>query len=265
MKKLVLGIALLAMIALSVYAQQYCPENHFRAEPIWGGRAVQITGYVGNNWHVRIPHTIRGLPVVSIWDDAFRRRNLISITLPDTVLIIGSGAFADNQLTSITLPKAGMIGQGAFAGNPLARVDVTIHNGLTYIMNYAFFGAGLTSVTIPDSITSIGNWAFYRNRLTSVAIPDSITSIGNRAFYDNRLTSITIPDSVTYIGDRAFARNQLTNVTIPDSVTIIRAGAFRDNQLVNITIPRYTRILDWQDRTLFDSAVAGPGVTVTRR
>ena len=59
MKKLVLGIALMVMVAFSVPAQQNCPENHFRAEPVDGGRSVRITGYLGDNWHVRIPPTIR--------------------------------------------------------------------------------------------------------------------------------------------------------------------------------------------------------------
>ena len=142
---------------------------------------------------------------------------------------------------------------------------ITIHDGVTSIGSYAFYGCrSLTSVTIPDSVTSIGWSAFegcsgltsvtipegvtsIRERafsecrsLTSVTIPDSVTSIGGYAFYGcNGLTSVTIPTGVTSIGERAFAYcSSLTSVTIPDSVTSIGDYAFSGcSGLTSVTIP----------------------------
>ena len=110
---------------------------------------------------------------------------LTSITIPDSVISIGSRAFYDcSGLTS-----------------------VTIGNSVTSIGNYAFSGCtGLTSVTIGNSVTSIGDDAFYGcTGLTSVTIGNSVTSIGYSAFSScTGLTSVTIPNSVTSIGDYAF-------------------------------------------------------------
>ena len=147
---------------------------------------------------VEIPDEINGLPVVGIKERAFENRsNLTSITIPDSVISIGSYAFSGcSGLTS-----------------------VTIGNGVTGISYSAFYGcSGITSVTIPDSVTSIGEYAFYGcSGLTSVTIPDSVTSIGGSAFSGcSGLTSIVVPNSVTSIGKYAFEDcNSLTSITIP--------------------------------------------------
>ena len=84
---------------------------------------------------------------------------ITSVIIPNTVKIIGKGAFYENKLTSVTIPTSvTSIGEGAFSSNHL------------------------TNVTIPTSVTSIGSQAFSYNQLTSVTIPNSVTSIGKGAF-----------------------------------------------------------------------------------
>ena len=138
MRNTFISIGSTAIIALTVMliftgcvraqAQEYCPEDHFDARPIDGGRGVVISGYLGNNWHVRIPPTIRGIPVVGI-GNAFTGRNLISVTIPNSVTTIGNSAFIGNQLTSITIP-----------------------NSVTTIMPHAFYRNQLTSITIGANV-----------------------------------------------------------------------------------------------------------------
>ena len=158
-----------------------------------------------------IPHTIKGVTVTSIGEEAFYNcRSLTSVTIPDGVTSIGEDAFWNcTSLTSVTIPDS-----------------------VTSIGGYAFHNCtSLTSVTIPDSVTSIGDWAFSGCKsLTSVTIPDSVTSIGEYTFSQcTSLTSVTIPDSVTSIGGSAFSEcTSLTSVTIPDGVTSIGRGAFSD-------------------------------------
>ena len=202
-----------------------------------------------------IPHTIKGVTVTSIGDQAFYNcTSLTSVTIPDSVTSIGDRAFrCCISLTSVTIPDSvTSIGEEAFYGcwdltrltipGSVTSIDkdafcfcssltsVTIPDSVTSIGDSAFYGCeSLTSVTIPDSVTSIGSCAFYGcASLTSVTIPDSVTSIGGSAFYDcSSLTSVTIPDSVTSIGDYAFyGCESLTSVTIPDSVTSIGNCAF---------------------------------------
>ena len=74
------------------------------------------------------------------------------------VTSIGSYAFMDNQLTSVTIPDS-----------------------VTSIGSSAFRNNQLTSVTIPDSVTSIGSYAFYNNPLATASVKTG-TTLGSNAF-----------------------------------------------------------------------------------
>ena len=127
--------------------------------------------------------------------------------IPESVTVIGRGAFMGSGLTSVTIPES-----------------------VTSIDEDAFDGCSdLISITIPTSVTHIGGWAFCAcSSLTSVTIPDGLTYIADHAFYHcSSLTSVTIPESVTDIRFDAFnGCSSLTSITIPESVTSIGAGAF---------------------------------------
>ena len=111
--------------------------------------------------------------------------SLSSLVIPDSVIIIGFGAFEGcSSLRSLVIPDS-----------------------VTSIGDRAFSGCcSLESLVIPDSVTSIGDWTFSDcYSLRSLVIPDSVTSIGDYAFSDSfSLESLVIPDSVTSIGNEAF-------------------------------------------------------------
>ena len=189
--------------------------------------------------------------VVSIGDEAFRDCYILaSITIPGSVTSIGSYAFNECSISSITIGSGvTSIGDRAFSGCPnLSSITVETGNP-TYdsrdnsnaIIETATNAliVGCKNTTIPSSVTSIGDWAFSCSYdLTSITIPNSVTSIGDYAFYCTRLTSITIPNSVTSIGAKAFSYcYDLTSITIPESVTSIRDRAFQHcENLASITI-----------------------------
>jgi len=143
--------------------------------------------------------------------------------------------FFSNQLASVTLPDSvTTIGSGAFAGNPLTSLSISSGNTAfttkdSYLMSkdeklLIFYYGAEKDITVPDGVTVIGLGAFSKNQLTGVIFPDSVTAIENGAFQQNQLTSITIPDNVTTIGDQAFAENQITSITIGANVTMGRAS-----------------------------------------
>ena len=279
-KKTIWLVALMATVAF--YAcSQHDPESDFRVGPESGGNSVRIIEYVGDrdNWTVRIPPRIRGLPVTHIGEEVFRDSNLITVIIPNTVTYIGAGAFRNSNLTSVTIPNnVTHIGADAFANNQLT--SVTIGNSVTEIGSSAFANNQLTSVTIPASVTNMGIVPFYGSpgltainvapnnpsfssangvlfnrdgttllqwpagRSDSIVIPNTVTTIGRSAFNGLQLTSITIPNNVTEIGIRAFRNNRLTNVTIPNSVTIIGERAFAENDITSITIPQGVTLIE---------------------
>ena len=104
--------------------RHYASENDFEFKIIDGGTAIKITKYTGSNSDVRIPPRIRYLPVTVIGDEAFGDKSLVSgfpllypiddgtpknyltgVTIPDTVILIGEGAFKDNLLTGVIIPN----------------------------------------------------------------------------------------------------------------------------------------------------------------
>ena len=170
-------------------------------------------------------------------------KNLTSVTLPETLTVIGNSAFSGcTNLRKINIPDTVIIiGKHAFFGCSSLE-SITIPNGMTSIGNYAFNGcSSLTSITIPDSVTSVGDSAFDGcSNLTSITLPESVTIINPWTFSRcNSLTSITIPNSVTIISDSVFSGcTSLTSITIPNSVTSIGDSAFRNcSSLTSITIP----------------------------
>ncbi len=204
---------------------------------------VTITGYAGTAAELKIPSMIKGCPVTSIGDGAFKRcESLQSVEIPATVTSIGESAFSScTSLESITIPQGvTSIENGTFAECESLK-SVTIPEGVTSIGDTAFFYClSLTSVTLPSSVTSIGRSAFRMcNYLTSIEIPDGVTCISDYTFFDcGRLASITIPDGITSIGAYAFFWcNDLTSIDIPRSVTSIGDYAFNNcSGITSITI-----------------------------
>jgi hypothetical protein len=147
--------------------------------------AITITGYTGPGGAVNIPDQIGGLPVTTIGDFAFwDLTNVTSVTIPNSVISLSSGAFAGCALSS-----------------------VTIGCGVTNIGDSVFDSSGLTSVTIPNSVISIEDYAFNNcTSLTNVTISNGLTRIIGYAFAGcYGLVGVTIPSSVSFLGDGAFS------------------------------------------------------------
>ena len=158
-----------------------------------------------------------------IGDGAFSSSwNLESVAIPDGVTYIGSEAFRGSKLTSITIPNSVMdIGMGAFSDcQNLANFSgkFATDNGDAIVVNDKFIAfapkSSKSSYTIPESVTIIGDFAFCGSEnLTRISIPDSVTSIGNYAFRTcYNLSDITVGCGVQDIGYYAFSycSNQLT-------------------------------------------------------
>ena len=118
-----------------------------------------------------------------------------------------------------------------FDGGHDARnlMEVTLPEGLTYLGNYAFFGAAkLKSITLPSTLTTIGLGAFDECAgLTDITIPSDVKTIKEGAFGCTGLTSVTIPDKVETLGQDVFENcTQLTSIHIPKSVKSMGAEMF---------------------------------------
>ena len=196
---------------------------------------VKVISSLGDQYSgdIKIPEQVtyesKTYSVTAIGDCAFDGCTVTSVTIPNSVTTIGSGAFCGCEgLTSVTIP-----------------------NSVTAIGDYAFSSCnGLKSVEISNSVTTIGDGAFeWCERLTSVTIPNSVTTIGDGAFegcealpienniryagtcaveiIDRSVTSCMVKDGTTWIGPKCFEYcENLTSIEIPNSVEYFGEGAF---------------------------------------
>lgn len=116
-----------------------------------------------------------GTAILGYSEGFYNCKNLVSVTIADSVTRIEWGAFNScENLTAIRLPS-----------------------GITEIPEHAFTGCkSLTSITIPDGVTTIGSGAFANcERLNNVIIPARVNSIGKYVFQSCKsLTSLTFQD-----------------------------------------------------------------------
>ena len=196
---------------------------------------------------VNIPNHIS-----NIGDRAFYGVPLTSLTIPETLLYIGSEAFEYSQIATLTLlgtpsitdyytypvfennafnytpwwdnQSDGVVYIGYIAygykgwdGNPL---NLTFANGTKMIgSNFkSEIGGGITSVTLPDSVECVGINAFNTcSSLTSVSFGENVAYIGNEAFAYTNVTTLSLPNSIDTIFDYAFREcTNLTSVTFGD-------------------------------------------------
>jgi hypothetical protein len=158
---------------------------------------------------------------------------IVSLTLPDSVTVIGTGAIERSRLlTKVTLSKNLKYIKDAAFRFCWELQNIDLPEGLLYIGADAFRKCeSFTELKIPDSVTYIGSKAFYKCvNLKSVMLPAHITKISLGMFrHCHQLTEIVIPDDVTVIEKDAFANcYHLEKVTLPSGLKRIEDGAFAD-------------------------------------
>lgn len=193
---------------------------------------------------VVISDTYEGLPVKEIGYSAFSGcRNILSVYIPENVIIIGESAFAGCEaLSKANIPQSVLaIADFAFAACSNLK-EITLPEGITAINSGTFQGCGFSCVTIPNSVKAIAQQAFFGcNSLTEVYIPANVTSIGSDAFAwcPNVSTYEVANDNQYYCNDFSgvlYDKNMSTLIvapgkisgvyTIPDTVIDIKARAF---------------------------------------
>jgi hypothetical protein len=160
-------MAMLVLVLVSGLLVAGCNKNDdtsdfkFKAD---NGK-VTITGYTGTATDVRIPATIKGMPVTAIGSGAFEERDdLRSIQLPNNLISIGVFAFGRcTGLTEITIPPhVQAIGGFAFAWcDNITKITITNPPVLMYIAINAFaLCQNLVSITVPHRSAVVREGSF---------------------------------------------------------------------------------------------------------
>jgi len=121
-----------------------------------------LTGYNCSDPDVVIPTEVNGVTIEEIKDELFMGAQLNSVTIPDTLKVIGAHSFEHSGLTKV-------IGG----------------NGLKNIKEYAFYDNFLEEINISSTVETIGEKAFYENNIEKIYLDLHIMQIGPVAFGNN--------------------------------------------------------------------------------
>lgn len=206
-----------------------------------GNNEITITGASVSTSDVTIPSTINGISVRYIGYGAFYQNNLESIIIPKTIKSINGYAFSFcPNLSKVTFNNSfyselEYINEAAFV-DCKKLTSISIPSKVKEIKFAAFQGcSALKSVTLASSIHEldiIGAQAFYGcTSITFITFP-KLTRIDNYAFYGcSSLGSIgwLTSDKRLTIGQGAFSKTNLQQLYLPSSLKVIEAYAFGDN------------------------------------
>lgn len=227
---------------------------------------VSIIEYTANEASVEVPKQIEELDVVEIGAGAFRGKSAENVTLPDTVVQIGAGAFENcSSLKKINMPSALVVIYGNAFAECTSLETIVFPETLQYFGEGAFYNCtSLNYVEIPKAVNdfngsvfggceklydisvnaenpyymSEGNVIYSKDKTMLVAfpcahdgvysIPEGTLAIGYAAFYKcSGLEEIIMPSTLKTIENAAFVKcSSLTSAEIPESVTSLGGYAF---------------------------------------
>ncbi|MGI6224153.1 MAG: leucine-rich repeat domain-containing protein [Prevotella sp.] len=188
--------------------------------------------------------------VTLVGSSAFEQSNLHSITLPDSILSIGNSAFCScHNLTSCSLPTSlRYLGAASFA-NCSKLHQLVLPQRLLFIAGNPIAATPIEDLVClsPNFLVS-GQWLLSANgqRLIAylgseqeVTIPHCVSCIGDSALAFSRITSLKIDSTVTTIEPNAFGNcMHLTQVKLPDGLEQISDLTFAHCHLLEtINIP----------------------------
>lgn len=181
------------------------------------------------------------------------------VTLPDTIVYIGSQPFRGTSITGVNVAK---FIEKQCSNNSVnyanATVPITVRDSEDIVGDLIFneYKDGYAvSLIKSDSDTSpmvvpstykgkdvifIPNGGFRGFKGSSIELPDTIETLRPFTFYFTKgMTSIKLPSNLKTIGRRAFYQSTaLKEIDIPDTVTFIDEEAFYQcTALENVSIP----------------------------
>ena len=173
--------------------------------------------------------------VESIGSHAFNNTYIESITIPENVKVASSAFENCKGISSLTISKGVFIQERAFADISVRSVDMHASD-MSMISKEAFSGCkDLESVILPAKLCNIYENAFYGcSSLKSITLPETMEHIKSGAFYGcSSLSTIIYSPTKTFesIGDSAFCLNTDSGRTLTCTVLledISYAGIFDD-------------------------------------
>lgn len=205
---------------------------------------------------------------VSLTNGLFSWSNTESVTLPSSVRVIGSEAFAGSRLkTTPDMPGVVGIKYGAFRGctdmtkailpETLEHIGLDVFSGNTALWNLQFncinveaegpiTDTSIEKITVGPKVKKIPQGLYTaNNNITSIDLPASVEIIGEKAFCNcSNLKSVNIPGRIKSMGESAFENCMSLTDIAPLDVEVIPDNTFRRcENLENIWLSDRTKVI----------------------
>lgn len=269
----------LALIQFSAIGETF-EENGFRY--IVENGCATIKKYSEYCTTLNIPSTLGGYNVAKIDDEAFNANdmpNLTSVSMPDTITILGANVFFNfKNLETVTVPanlkeigpsafrncikldasalvsstKLETIGDSAFGGCYCSEfTTVNFPESLTYLGSYSFANCkSIKTVNIGKNLEALGIQCFNGcSSLTTVTFADSskLNTVGSYAFSGcTALSTIKLPAGTKQIDDCAFIScTSLNTFEIPETVETLGLNIFNSSNISSLVFGGTSD--EWED------------------
>ena len=235
MKKILLITALVLMSAVllcgcNTKTAPITLEYLYTTYNLDGEYYITLSKYIGNKTDVVVPTELNGLSVTEIGANCFAESAVVSVTVPDSILVIESGAFSKcTALTSVTLPDQMLyVGPQAFAECSSLKEITLPSTGITEYSASLFLGSAVEKVILPEGMEIIPASAFFASNLKEITLPSTVKRVDDNAFAGcANLVSVKLNEGLTTIGDYVFMScTSLTEIVIPASVETLTESAF---------------------------------------
>ncbi len=168
---------------------------------------LTITGVLGGHpRNLIIPEKIGGIPVVAIGESAFLALDIDTVTLPNSLKVIGDGAFCDSTLKEVNYGTGlQKIGASAFANCKNLRA-VVLPEGLIKIGEMAFINCdSIERLKLPSTLEEIDSAAFNEcNSIKTVKIPSKVYILKESFQNCKGLETVIISSGVNFVSGYCF-------------------------------------------------------------
>lgn len=197
------------------------------------GMELTTTEQVKDLEYFKVPNGVR-----YIIDRAFKDSYIKGITLNEGIVSIGSYAFNRCvQLKEIKIPDSvQLIGEGAFAGSGIQKIELPTHENFKVLTYRVLGNTKLRRLYIPDNVEEIDMYALAScDELELVRVSTNVTKIADSAFSDCRkLRAIDLRCKISSIPSGLFTRcHSLQKVLLNDNTVDIGKYAFNGCKLLS--------------------------------
>ncbi len=188
--------------------------------------AISYAMYFSGDYVIPSTVDINGVTytVTGIGEKAFYNgTGVTSVTLPNTITSIGSQAFGNCAIHTLTIPESVVyIANSAVSGGHFSEPNSYIK---TLYYNARHAEGNVMAYLIQNSFLYCGSFILASD--CEVIIGNEVEHIPNHFVSSSKIESIHIPSNVTSIGEFAFRQCvNLTSITLPSGIYSIGTGAF---------------------------------------